>query len=100
MPEEENRRENFYKKTDANPPHELVTKVLDLFPSGQGSAATPLHAIDLGCGAGSDTIEILKHGWNVLAIDAESAAIKYLRECFLSLNHRSFVHGFHGKDNF
>ncbi len=75
MSAEENTWEYFYHKTDANPPHELLLNVLKRFPSRPTSQ---LHAIDLGCGAGSDTMEMLKQGWDVLAIDAESAAIKHL----------------------
>lgn len=31
----------------------------------------PGKAIELGCGAGSDTRYLIKKGWNVLAIDRE-----------------------------
>jgi len=37
-------------------------------------------AIDLGCGSGRDTNELLKRGWRVLAIDAEPAALGTLLE--------------------
>jgi SAM-dependent methyltransferase len=36
-------------------------------------------AVDLGCGAGRDTIELLRRGWRVLAIDAQEEAIERLR---------------------
>jgi SAM-dependent methyltransferase len=36
-------------------------------------------AVDLGCGAGRDTRELLRRGWRVLAIDAEADAIDALR---------------------
>ena len=38
-----------------------------------------LTAVDLGCGAGRDTFALLERGWNVLAIDAEPGAIKWIR---------------------
>jgi trans-aconitate methyltransferase len=37
-------------------------------------------AVDLGCGAGRDTAELLRRGWRVLAIDAEAEAIRRLLE--------------------
>lgn len=37
------------------------------------------HAIDLGCGEGRDTVELLRRGWRVLAIDVEAEAIARLR---------------------
>jgi membrane dipeptidase len=36
-------------------------------------------AVDLGCGTGRDTIELLRAGWNVVAIDGEQDAIDRLR---------------------
>ncbi|HWG55826.1 MAG TPA: class I SAM-dependent methyltransferase [Gaiellaceae bacterium] len=36
-------------------------------------------AVDLGCGAGRDTHELLRRGWHVLAIDGEPQAIELLR---------------------
>ncbi len=39
----------------------------------------PGFAVDLGCGTGRDTLELLRRGWSVLAIDAEAEAIARLR---------------------
>ncbi len=39
----------------------------------------PALAVDLGCGAGRDTIEILRRGWPTLAADAFEEAIEALR---------------------
>ena len=36
-------------------------------------------AIDLGCGEGTDTLELLARGWRVLAVDAEPAGLALLR---------------------
>jgi tellurite methyltransferase len=36
-------------------------------------------AVDLGCGTGRDTLELLRRGWRVLAIDSQAEAIERLR---------------------
>ncbi|HEY5630117.1 MAG TPA: class I SAM-dependent methyltransferase [Candidatus Limnocylindrales bacterium] len=38
--------------------------------------ADPRLAVDLGCGAGRDTRELLRRGWRVLAVDREATAIE------------------------
>jgi len=38
----------------------------------------PGRALDLGCGSGRDTLELLKHGWEVTAIDESEEAIRLL----------------------
>ena len=40
---------------------------------------SPGFGVDLGCGQGRDTFAMLRHGWRVLAIDAEEEAIARLR---------------------
>lgn len=35
--------------------------------------------MDLGCGVGRDTFELLRRGWNVLAVDNEPNAIRWIR---------------------
>jgi SAM-dependent methyltransferase len=39
---------------------------------------TPGLAVDLGCGAGRDSVELLRAGWSVVAIDGEQEAIDRL----------------------
>ena len=39
----------------------------------------PGFAVDLGCGTGRDTFELLRRGWRVLAIDAHDEGIHRLR---------------------
>jgi tellurite methyltransferase len=61
----------FYDAVADRPPHETVVGALDGFDA-------PGFAVDLGCGDGRDTMEMLRRGWRVLAIDAEPEAIKRL----------------------
>lgn len=67
--------QDYYERTAGRPPRPTLLAALDRF------AATPAGAlaIDLGCGDGRDTVELLRRGWRVLAIDAEEAAISRLR---------------------
>src|SRR5690606_17548951 len=41
--------------------------------------AAPGFAIDLGCGEGRDSAELLRRGWRVLAIDGHESAFEFLR---------------------
>ncbi|MEU8205646.1 class I SAM-dependent methyltransferase [Streptosporangium sp. NPDC049046] len=42
-------------------------------------ALHPGDALDLGCGAGGDTIWLARHGWQVTAVDISSAAVERVR---------------------
>ena len=68
---------SYYEKTGARPPRETLLFALDRFENDL-SATDRRFAIDLGCGNGRDTIELLRRSWQVLAIDAEAAAISGL----------------------
>lgn len=37
-------------------------------------------AIDLGCGAGNETVYLLQNGWNVTSIDADPLAFNWLKQ--------------------
>jgi tellurite methyltransferase len=63
----------FYDAVSERPPHETVIGALDRFDH-------PGFAVDLGCGQGRDTMEMLRRGWRVLAIDGEADAIARLQE--------------------
>lgn len=69
----ENWRE-YYERTGTRPPRETLLFALDRFDA-ELSPADRRFAIDLGCGNGRDTIELLRRSWHVLAIDAEESAI-------------------------
>lgn len=56
--------EIYYENTKNALPHDNVKKVTEI-ENKKGNA------IDLGCGAGRDTIFLIKNNWNVIAIDRE-----------------------------
>lgn len=70
--------EQYYGKTGARPPCETLLFALARFEAGP-PAVGPRFALDLGCGTGRDTIELLRRFWRVLAIDAQPKAIEGLR---------------------
>lgn len=71
----------YYAVTAERPAWRTVVTAAEAFTDGsQGPANGPTRfAVDLGCGAGRDTRELLRRGWRVLAIDREPAAIEALR---------------------
>lgn len=67
---------SYYEKTGDRPPRPTLVRALDAF--AEEGAPSNSQAIDLGCGSGRDTIEILRRGWPVLAVDAAPEAIEKL----------------------
>lgn len=67
---------SYYEKTGHRPPRPTLLRALDAFE--QEHPDPDRFAIDLGCGSGRDTIEILRRGWRVLAVDAAPEAIEKL----------------------
>lgn len=66
----------YYGKTGARPPRPTLIRALDAFDR-EGRPESAL-AVDLGCGSGRDTIEILRRGWPVLAVDSAPEAFEGL----------------------
>jgi SAM-dependent methyltransferase len=66
----------YYEKTGGRPPRETLLLALDRFD--RVAVVEGRFAVDLACGGGRDTIELLRRGWRVLAIDAQPAAIEKL----------------------
>ncbi|WP_375737811.1 class I SAM-dependent methyltransferase [Pseudomonas boanensis] len=73
---------DYYHATQGQPPRYTLLTALELWDGPPG------YALDLGCGAGRDTLELLRRGWHVLAVDAEAEALARL-EAQLDDQHRS-----------
>lgn len=67
----------YYNAVVGRPPRDTLLAALAHFDS-ENHAFTSRFAVDLGCGEGRDTVEILRRGWRVLAIDGEPEAINRL----------------------
>jgi SAM-dependent methyltransferase len=52
--------------------------LLDALRRFEGEPPGDRSAVDLGCGTGRDTVELLRRGWAVLAIDGEAEALERL----------------------
>lgn len=59
-----NNWDNYHKITNNKPPRKNIIKFIEKYNNLTGNA------IDLGCGAGCDTLYLIEHNWNVLSIDS------------------------------
>jgi SAM-dependent methyltransferase len=80
--------DRYYEAVKNNPPHKTLEIAIQLFKSVGKESGT---AVDIGSGGGRDTLFLLNHGWQVVAIDKESTAFNYLtnqlkdaQDCFLT----------------
>jgi tellurite methyltransferase len=64
----------YYDKLRDRPPRKTAIAALDAF----GAIVNDETVIDLGCGDGRDIVEMVRRGWNVIAVDAEPAALQQL----------------------
>jgi SAM-dependent methyltransferase len=65
----------YYTATEGRPPRPTLLAALDHF-AAEGVCGI---AADLGCGDGRDAIELLRRGWQVIAVDSEPLALERLR---------------------
>ena len=68
----------YYEKTARGIAWDTLREALRLFEA-KSSERRERFAIDLGCGSGRDTFELLWRGWKVLAIDNQPTAIRWIR---------------------
>jgi SAM-dependent methyltransferase len=64
----------YYQQLRDRPPRRTLVKAIDLF----GDVPSDALAVDLGCGDGRDVVELLRRGWQVVAVDAEPEALRQL----------------------
>ncbi|WP_448604342.1 class I SAM-dependent methyltransferase [Thermoleptolyngbya sp.] len=77
---------DYYDLMQGRPPRETLLRSLSGFDAeldaeveAAGAERFAGFAVDLGCGEGRDTAELVRRGWRVLAIDGEPEAIARLR---------------------
>ena len=63
---------DYYEENEGREPRELLLEVLARYEE-------PGQAVDLGCGAGIETLAMLTRGWRVFATDAEEEAVERVR---------------------
>jgi len=73
--------EGYFAAAAGQPPRDTLLEALARFeregvPAPDG---VPPLAVDLGCGEGRDTAELLRRGWRVVAIDGHEEAFRRLR---------------------
>ncbi|MBK8383416.1 MAG: class I SAM-dependent methyltransferase [Ignavibacteria bacterium] len=70
---------DFYKAIKDRPPRETLLEALTFFDKDE-DPGKQYYAMDIGCGTGLDTFELLRRGWKVFATDKEQKAIDIIRE--------------------
>jgi tellurite methyltransferase len=65
----------YYDVAGLRPPRPTLLRALDGLAQ---DGITRGRAVDLGCGVGRDTLELLRRGWQVTAVDSEPEALAQL----------------------
>lgn len=69
----------YFKAVLGKPARETLVKALDLFEAEKLPQGERV-AVDLACGEGRDTLELLARGWRVTAIDSHPDGLRLLQE--------------------
>jgi SAM-dependent methyltransferase len=65
--------EEYYAAVEGKPPRDTLKRAIAAFAKEDAPIA-PGIAIDIACGSGRDSVELLRHGWRVVATDYHPAA--------------------------
>ncbi len=65
----------YFRAVLGKPPRETLIKALELF---EKEGRSPEHAVDLACGEGRDTLELLRRDWRVVAIEEHPQGFELL----------------------
>ena len=68
---------DYYKAVANRPPRETLLTALANFERENSTKSRT--SVDLGCGEGRDTVELLRQGWKVIAIDSQQEGIERLK---------------------
>lgn len=72
--------DEYYDQVADREPRELLVGALALVEAGDGDDGDgPRQAVDLGAGAGTETLALLRAGWAVHAVDVTAASIARVR---------------------
>jgi SAM-dependent methyltransferase len=69
----------YFRAVSEKPPRDTLVRALDHFESRGGSESGGGSALDLACGEGRDTRELLRRGWRVTAVDSHPLGLELLR---------------------
>lgn len=72
----------YYQNVPNNKPKDTLLKALGFFEESTGFDLNK-KAIDLGCGHGPDTLELLKRGWTVTAIDSQKEGLDIVKNAIM-----------------
>lgn len=67
----------YFQAVAGKGPRDTLLKALEFFDK-EPPPASPRLAVDLGCGSGRDTLELLRRGWRVVATDNSPLGIDLL----------------------
>lgn len=67
----------YYRFTSKRPPRDLLVQTLNHL-DWEKKSRRGQRAVDLGFGSGTDTLELLRRGWRVLAVDQQASAAQFL----------------------